>query len=52
MEEVCKYGLDVHLLAIVGYTFTHKQLTEYRERNIHKNKKLGTNITIKDYEHK
>jgi hypothetical protein len=25
--------------AAVQYTFTHKQYTEYRERNIHNNKK-------------
>jgi hypothetical protein len=30
-------------MAVVQYTFTHKQYTEYRERNIHNNKKkLGT----------
>jgi hypothetical protein len=26
-----------HTLAVVQYTFTHKQYTEYRERNIHSN---------------
>jgi hypothetical protein len=26
-------------VAAVQYTFTHKQYTEYRERNIHSNKK-------------
>jgi hypothetical protein len=26
-------------VAAVQYTFTHKQYTEYRERNIHNNKK-------------
>jgi hypothetical protein len=26
-------------VAVVQYTFTHKQYTEYRERNIHNNKK-------------
>jgi hypothetical protein len=26
-------------VAAVQYTFTHKQFTEYRERNIHNNKK-------------
>jgi hypothetical protein len=26
-------------MAVVQYTFTHKQYTEYRERNIHNNKK-------------
>jgi hypothetical protein len=26
-------------VAVVPYTFTHKQYTEYRERNIHNNKK-------------
>jgi hypothetical protein len=31
----------------VQYTFTHKKHTEYRERKIHNNKKLGTYITIK-----
>jgi hypothetical protein len=33
-------------VAVVQYTFTHKQYTEYRERNIHNNKnkrkKLGS----------
>jgi hypothetical protein len=28
-------------VAVVQYTFTHKQYTEYRERNIHNKKKLG-----------
>jgi hypothetical protein len=28
-------------VAAVQYTFTHKQYTEYRERNIHNNKKSG-----------
>jgi hypothetical protein len=28
-------------VAVVQYTFTHKQYTEYRERNIHNNKKNG-----------
>jgi hypothetical protein len=28
-------------VAAVQYTFTHKQYTEYRERNIHNNKKFG-----------
>jgi hypothetical protein len=28
-------------VAVVQYTFTHKQYTEYRERNIHNNKKLN-----------
>jgi hypothetical protein len=30
-------------VAVVQYTFTHKQYTEYRERNIHNNKqkKIG-----------
>jgi hypothetical protein len=28
-------------VAVVQYTFTHKQYTEYRERNIHKNQKIG-----------
>jgi hypothetical protein len=28
-------------VAAVQYTFTHKQYTEYRERNIHNNKKTG-----------
>jgi hypothetical protein len=37
-------------LAAVQYTFTHKQHTEYRERNIHNNKKLGTFIAIKKLE--
>jgi hypothetical protein len=27
-------------VAVVQYTFTHKQYTEYRERNIHNNKKI------------
>jgi hypothetical protein len=26
-------------VAVAQYTFTHKQYTEYRERNIHNNKK-------------
>jgi hypothetical protein len=26
-------------MAVVQYTFTHKQYTEYRERNIHNKKK-------------
>jgi hypothetical protein len=26
-------------VGVVQYTFTHKQYTEYRERNIHNNKK-------------
>jgi hypothetical protein len=26
-------------VAVVQYTFTHKQYTEYRERNLHNNKK-------------
>jgi hypothetical protein len=26
-------------VAVVQYTFTHKQFTEYRERNTHNNKK-------------
>jgi hypothetical protein len=26
-------------VAVVQYTFTHKQYTEYRERNIHNNRK-------------
>jgi hypothetical protein len=34
-------------VAAAQYTFTHKQHTEYREPNIHNNKKLGTYITIK-----
>jgi hypothetical protein len=28
-------------VAVVQYTFTHKQYTEYRERNIHNKKKIG-----------
>jgi hypothetical protein len=28
-------------VAVVQYTFTHKQYTEYRERNIHNNKNIG-----------
>jgi hypothetical protein len=32
-------------MAAVQLTFTHKQYTEYRERNIHNNKKL-TNLGI------
>jgi hypothetical protein len=27
-------------VAVVQYTFTHKQYTEYRERNIHNNQKI------------
>jgi hypothetical protein len=35
--------LGWHSVAIVQYTFKHKQYTEYRERNIHNNKKkLGS----------
>jgi hypothetical protein len=30
-------------VAAVQYTFTHKQYTEYRERNIHSNEKKKTN---------
>jgi hypothetical protein len=33
-------------MAAVQYTFTHKQCTEYRERNIHHNKKKGNNFGI------
>jgi hypothetical protein len=29
-------------VAVVQYTFTHKQYTEYRERNIHNKKEIGT----------
>jgi hypothetical protein len=36
-----KLQLGYHPVAAVHYTFTHKQYTEYRERNIHNNK---TNI--------
>jgi hypothetical protein len=32
--------LGWHPVAVVQYTFTHKQYTEYRERNIHNNKKI------------
>jgi hypothetical protein len=31
-------------VAVVQYTFTHKQYTEYRERNIHNNKKKNKNF--------
>jgi hypothetical protein len=31
--------LGWHPVAVVQYTFTHKQYTEYREGNIHNNKK-------------
>jgi hypothetical protein len=34
-------------VAVVQYTFTHKQYTEYRERNTHNNKKkkkLGSKL--------
>jgi hypothetical protein len=33
-------------MEVVQYKFTHKQYTEYRERNIHNNKKL---IWLKNY---
>jgi hypothetical protein len=32
------HWVDIQVVA-VQYTFTHKQYTEYRERNIHNNKK-------------
>jgi hypothetical protein len=37
-------------VAVVQYTFTHKKYTEYREQNIHNNKKnlpsnLGTQLS-------
>jgi hypothetical protein len=32
-------------VAAVQYTFTHKQYTEYRERNVHNNQKIGAYIT-------
>jgi hypothetical protein len=31
--------LGLYPVAVVQYTFTHKQYTEYRERNIYNNKK-------------
>jgi hypothetical protein len=31
-------------VAVVQYTFTHKQYTEYREQNIHKTQKFKTNF--------
>jgi hypothetical protein len=31
--------LGWHPVAAAQYTFTHKQYTDYRERNIHKNQK-------------
>jgi hypothetical protein len=34
-----KLQLGWHPVAAVQYTFTHKQYTEYTERNIHNNKK-------------
>jgi hypothetical protein len=37
-------------LAVVHHTFTHKQYTEYRERNIHNNPKhWNTHITINKF---
>jgi hypothetical protein len=36
---IIKLQLGWHPVAIKQYTFTHKQYTEYRERNIHNNKK-------------
>jgi hypothetical protein len=36
---IIKLQLDWHSVAVVQYTFTHKQYTEYRERNIHSYKK-------------
>jgi hypothetical protein len=39
-HAVCYLGW--HSVAVVQYTFTHKQYTEYRERNIHNNKKKKT----------
>jgi hypothetical protein len=35
---IIKLQLGWHPVAVVQYTFTHKQYTEYRERNIHNNK--------------
>jgi hypothetical protein len=32
--------LGWHPVAVVQYTFTHKQETEYRKRNIHNNQKI------------
>jgi hypothetical protein len=40
---ICLLQLGWHPVAVVQYTFTHKQYTEYRERNIHNNKKFGAN---------
>jgi hypothetical protein len=34
-----QYTVGWHTVAAVQYTFTHKQYTEYGERNIHNNKK-------------
>jgi ABC-type polysaccharide/polyol phosphate export permease len=33
----------------VQHTFTHKQYTEYSERNIHNNKKIAKYITIQKF---
>jgi hypothetical protein len=35
-----QYTFGWHPVAAVQYTFTHKQYTEYTERNIHNNKKI------------
>jgi hypothetical protein len=34
-------------VAVVQYTFTHKQYTEYRERNTHNNKKKKKNWEVR-----
>jgi phage portal protein BeeE len=36
-------------VAAVQYTFAHKQHTEYRERNIHNNQKIGIYIKINKF---
>jgi hypothetical protein len=36
-----QYTFGWHPVAAVQYTFTQKQYTEYRERNVHNNKKIG-----------
>jgi hypothetical protein len=39
-EIYIKPQLGWHLVAAVQHTFTHKQYTECRERNIHNNKQI------------
>jgi hypothetical protein len=43
------YTQTIHPVAAVQYTLTHKQYTEYRERNIHNNQKIRTYIIINNF---